>query len=159
TLNLIKAYLLCKSRSDFKLVITGKVEAAHEPEVRSFINRNDLKSDIIITKYLPDEALKALFVNAKAFLFPTLYEGFGIPILESMAAGIPVLTSTTGAAPETAGDFAVLVDPLAPESIATGIDQLIGIDTKHLEKAKTFALGHTWSKTAQMTALVYKKYV
>ncbi len=159
TFNLIKAYHLSKSKADFKLVITGKIEAEHEEEIRNYINTNQLESKIILTKYLSNHDLQQIYLNAKAFLFPTFYEGFGIPILEAMSAELPVLTSTTGAAPETAGGFAVLTDPFNPESIAEGIDKLKHINQEHLKRAKAYALAHTWAKTAKMTTNVYKKYM
>jgi len=76
-----------------------------------------------------------------------------------MLAELPVLTSLTGAAPETAGGHAVLVDPFDPESIAEGIDQMESINAKHLKNAKTYALEHTWIRTAKMTTSIYKKYM
>ena len=159
TLNLIKAFDLCKSKSDYKLVITGKIESAHEENVMSYISSNRLEDKIILTKYIANHDLQALYTNARAFLFPTFYEGFGIPILEAMIAGLPVLTSNKGAAPETAGGFAILVDPFLPESIAEGIDQLKNLEPSQLDKAKTYAMGHTWDRTARMTSLVYEKYM
>ena len=159
TFNLIKAYHLSKAKDDFKLVITGKIESAHEEEVTKYIASHQLEDKIKLTGYLSNHDLQKLYSSAKAFLFPTFYEGFGIPILEGMIAKLPVLTSSTGAAPETAGGFAILVDPFQPESIAEGIDQLKNIEQPHLEQAKTYALGHTWEKTAKMTTSVYKKYM
>jgi glycosyltransferase involved in cell wall biosynthesis len=159
TFNLIKAYHRSKSKADFKLVITGKIEAAHEQDVRDYIISNKLENDILLTKYLPNCDLKELYINAKAFLFPTFYEGFGIPILEAMLAELPVLTSTTGAAPETAGGFAILVDPFDPESIAEGIDKLKYTTQEHLDKAKAYAVKHTWDKTAKLTTSIYEKYM
>ena len=141
------------------MVITGKIESIHEEKVRRFIDQNGLEQRVILTQYLSDADLKVLYKNAKAFLFPTFYEGFGIPILEAMAAELPVLTSTTGAAPETAGGFAELVNPFEPESIANGIDNLSRMDDHNIKAAKAYALDHTWKKTAQLTAEVYKKYM
>lgn len=159
TLNLIKAFHLSESKTNFKLIITGKIEAAHRDEVIQFVSINQLKSKIIFTDYLPDNDLQHLYNNAKAFLFPTFYEGFGIPILEAMMAQLPVLTSTTGAASETAGGFAVLVNPFEPESISQGIDRLENISLEHLEKARSYALSHTWDNTAKLTTAVYEKYM
>lgn len=159
TFNLIKAYHLSKSRKEFQLVITGKIEEQHKKEVVDYVSKHNLGNDVIFTKYLANEDLQELYLKAKAFLFPTFYEGFGIPILEAMASNLPVLTSKTGAAPETAGGYAILVDPFIPESISEGIDNLNNIDSKHLDKAKSYALEHTWAKTAQMTTSVYKKYM
>ncbi|MEN9937081.1 MAG: hypothetical protein RLZZ387_3660 [Chloroflexota bacterium] len=76
------------------------------------------------TGYVPDEELPALFAEALAFVFPSLYEGFGMPVLEAMAAGAPVLTSTTSSLPEVAGDAALLVDPEETGAIAAGLARL-----------------------------------
>jgi len=159
TFNLIKAYHISNAKNNFKLVITGKIEVAQEMEVRRYVTSNQLENKVIFTKYLSNPDLQKLYINARAFLFPTFYEGFGIPILEAMIAGLPVLTSSTGAAPETAGNFAVLVDPFLPESIAEGIDRLQEVKDGHLENAKTYAKGFTWEKTAKSTAAIYKKYM
>ncbi|MFK5974821.1 MAG: glycosyltransferase family 1 protein [Flavobacteriaceae bacterium] len=159
SLNLIKAFLLCRSQSDYKLIITGKIEAEQYKLVSNFIIKNKLDEKVIITKYLSTEELSTLYKNAKAFLFPTFYEGFGIPILEAMLHKLPVLTSNIGAAPETAGGFAVLTDPFSPESIADGIDKLQSIQAETLVEAKRFAEKHTWNKTAEMTYNLYQKYL
>lgn len=159
TLNLVKGYALSKMSTSKKLVITGKIENTHYPPLKSFIDKNRLGDKVIITGYLSDSRLRTLYHNASGFLFPTFYEGFGIPILEAMINELPVLTSNIGAAPETASDKAVLVDPFVPESIADGIDSIPNIDSAHLERAKTYASSFTWAKTAQETIEVYKKYV
>lgn len=159
TFNLIKGYHLSKSKKEFKLVITGKIEKAHETDVKNYIVKNQLKNKVILTDYLSNQDLQQLYINAKAFLFPTFYEGFGIPILEAMLANLPVLTSNTGAAPETAGGFAILVDPFSVESIAEGIDKLKQITNEELVHAKVYAQSHTWDKTAKMTTSTYKKYM
>lgn len=159
TFNLIKGYFASKSKEDIKLVITGKTQDAHEKEVREYIAANRLENRVIITDYLNKNDLQALYKHARAFLFPTFYEGFGIPILEAMHHGLPVLTSTTGAAPETSGGHAILVDPFDPESIGNGIDQLDSVDRNQVEAAKKYAEGHSWERTAKMTVDVYKKYL
>ncbi|NNL09808.1 MAG: glycosyltransferase family 4 protein [Croceitalea sp.] len=159
TFNLVKAYSQSKSKKDYKLVITGKIEEAHRQEVFEFIAKQKLESQILITNYIPNETLEALYHNAKAFLFPTFYEGFGIPILEAMAAKLPVLTSITGAAPQTAGGHAILVDPFDPESIAQGIDCLENVNSSDLEQAKQFAERFSWQRTASETVKIYEKYM
>lgn len=159
TLNLVKGYQASKSKKDIKLVITGKIQEDSNAEVQDFIVKNKLEKNVIITNYLSKGDIHALYRHAKAFLFPTFYEGFGIPILEAMHHGLPVLTSTTGAAPETSGGHAVLVDPFDPESIGSGIDQIEQYDKEKLILAKQFAEMHTWERTAQMTVDVYQNYL
>ena len=75
--------------------------------------------------YLPDETLAVLYRLAAVFVFPSLYEGFGLPPLEAMASGTPVVTSNVSSLPEVAGDAAVLVDPYDPRAIADGIRRVL----------------------------------
>ena len=159
TFNLVKGYFASKTKEDIKLVITGKIQDTYEKEVREYIAANHLENRVIITNYLNKNDLQALYKHARAFLFPTFYEGFGIPILEAMHHGLPVLTSTTGAAPETSGGHAVLVDPFDPECIGNGIDQLDSVDRNQVEAAKKYAEGHSWERAAKMTVDIYKKYL
>lgn len=100
-----------------------------------------------------DEELAGLYSGALGLLYPSLYEGFGLPILEAMASGCPVLTSSCTAMPEVAGDAAVLVDPLREESIADGIQQLAQprlaaeLRSRGLERCRQFS----WARTASIT--------
>ena len=75
--------------------------------------------------YIENESLAAMYNLAEAFVFPSLYEGFGIPTLEAMACGAPVVTSNTTSFPEVVGSAGVLVDPLEPEAIADGIARVV----------------------------------
>ncbi|MDB2606388.1 glycosyltransferase family 4 protein [Zobellia sp.] len=159
TLNLVKGFALSKDSETKKLVITGKIEPEHYPPVVNFIKKNQLETQVLITGYLGSDQLATLYKNAAAFLFPTFYEGFGIPILEAMLNKLPVLTSNTGAAPETAGGHAVLVNPFEPEDIASGIDNLSFKSEEQLEQAKKFATTFTWKETARQTKKVYEKYM
>ena len=159
TLNLIKGYHQSTSNIDTKLVITGKIQETFQSDVLEYIAKHQLGEKVVITDYLKKSEVQFLYKHAKAFLFPTFYEGFGIPILEAMHHGLPVLTSNSGAAPESAGGHAVLVDPFSPESIGDGIDKVANIDPSLLPKAKKYAEGFTWERTAKMTVDVYKKYL
>jgi len=81
---------------------------------------------IRLTGYLPDDDLAALYAGCELFCYPSLYEGFGLPVLEAMQSGAPVLTSTVSSLPEVAGDAAVLVDPLSVPAICAALERLLG---------------------------------
>jgi glycosyltransferase involved in cell wall biosynthesis len=101
--------------------------------------------------FVSDEALPPLIAGAEAFLFPSLYEGFGLPILEAMACGTPVLTSNIGAMKEVAGDAALLVDPHDPQSLKKGLLQLASnedLRTMLHGKGMLHAQKYTWEKAA-----------
>lgn len=106
----------------------------------------------------PDDAtLAAAYRGARCFVYPSIYEGFGIPILEAMACGAPVVTSAGGATEEVAGGAAVLVDPLDPQAIAAGIEQAVArreeLRRRGLERAAEFS----WDAAAAATAEVYRE--
>jgi glycosyltransferase involved in cell wall biosynthesis len=124
------------------------------------IEKHGLREDVHSTGYVAQEDLPALYAGARIFLFPSLYEGFGMPILEAMAHGTPVLTSNVTSLPEVAGDAAVQVDPLDVEAIAQGIRRLVedaqlreACIRRGLDRVKAF----TWERTARETLAVYRK--
>jgi len=111
-------------------------------------------------KHLPDDELFAVLKGATALVFPSLCEGFGLPVVEAFAAGTPVITSNTTSLPEVAGDAALLVNPLDVEDIANAMQLMV--EKKELanifrKKGKERALLYSWGKTASMTIDVYKK--
>jgi glycosyltransferase involved in cell wall biosynthesis len=101
--------------------------------------------------YVDDAELAALYRGARCFVYPSLYEGFGIPVLEAMACGAPVVTSRGGACEEIAGGAATLVDPLDVAAIAAGIES--AVPGRGVERARTF----TWDETARLTRAVYEE--
>jgi alpha-1,3-rhamnosyl/mannosyltransferase len=152
---LIQAFSRAKKRTHLphQLVITGKPGPSLEA-MRQTILQEGISNDVKLVSYLEREELAALMQSAEALIFPSLHEGFGMPILEAMAAGCPVVTSNISAMPEAAGDAGVLVDPLDVESIAQGIEQVVcdrdlrkQMVAKGFERARTF----TWEQTAQKT--------
>lgn len=117
---LIEAYLA--SGSDAPLVLAGPRAWKFEDEMRLYISdERRLRDRIRVLDYVPLSLLVGLVRCARATLFPSVYEGFGLPVLESMLLGTPVLTSTTGSIPEVAGDAALLVDPYDVQALADGI--------------------------------------
>jgi glycosyltransferase involved in cell wall biosynthesis len=104
--------------------------------------------------------LRLLYSHATVFVFPSLYEGFGMPVLEAMACGVPVITSNTTALPEVAGDAALLVNPLEVDELADAIVTVIeepdvaeSLRAKGFERVKQF----TWERAAQETLAVYRE--
>jgi glycosyltransferase involved in cell wall biosynthesis len=115
---------------------------------------------ILLPGYIPDDDLPALYSGAIAFAYPSLYEGFGMPVLEALACGTPVLTSDTSSMPEVAGAAALLVDPTSVDAIAEGLSAIMSSDPlrddlrrRGLARARQF----DWRKTAQETAQVYRR--
>jgi glycosyltransferase involved in cell wall biosynthesis len=92
-----------------------------------------------------DDELAALYRGARCLVFPSLYEGFGLPVLEAMACGTPVVTSDSGAMAEVAGGAGVLVDPLSPEAVAVGITTALSRRDELVEAGLARAAGYTWS--------------
>lgn len=120
----------------------------------------DATDGVHLLGFVSDEQLAWLYHSAAAFVFPSLYEGFGLPIIESMSVGTPVITSDRGAMAEVAGDAACLVDPLDPDALTTEIERVLG-DADYRERLR--ARGHeragefTWERTAERTATVYRE--
>jgi glycosyltransferase involved in cell wall biosynthesis len=113
-----------------------------------------------VLDYLDRDQLAGRYAAARALLFPSLHEGFGFPILEAMAAGVPVLTSDRGATAEVAGDAALLVDPTSEEAIVAGLERLItesGLSTELATRGKIQVARWTWKRTADLTTAVYDR--
>ncbi|MBQ7026816.1 MAG: glycosyltransferase family 4 protein [Ruminococcus sp.] len=121
-----------------------------------------LEDKVIFTKYVPSEDMNPLMCGALAFVFPSIYEGFGMPPLEAMACGVPVLTTGEASLPEVTGDCAVICDAYSPKSIAEGLYRLcrdeklrLEISRRGLERAKQF----TWERSAEALHKIYKELV
>jgi glycosyltransferase involved in cell wall biosynthesis len=109
---------------------------------------------VVLTGYVPDEDLAALLSGALTFVFPSLYEGFGFPVLEAMACGTPVVCSNVSSLPEVAGDAALLVDPLDVEALAAALarvmaDEALRVDlvARGLDQVQRFS----WQRCAEET--------
>jgi glycosyltransferase involved in cell wall biosynthesis len=139
------------------LVVAGGEEKS---SVFKYTGIQKLPPRVHLTGRVADEFLPTLYSGALAFVFPSLYEGFGLPPLEAMACGTPVLTSNVTAMPEVVGDAGLLVDPYDVEAIAHGIRRLVEdtalreeLRKKGLERAKQF----TWERTAELTWAVLEE--
>jgi glycosyltransferase involved in cell wall biosynthesis len=139
---------------DHKLVLVGKFGYGEEG-IRNKIENCKYKKDIILPGYVPDKEKFELLENADVFMFPTFYEGFGLPILEAQSAGTPVVTSDISSMPEVAGEGAALVDPNDTNAIAEAVNKFISDESykndiieKGLENVKRFS----WDKCAEEIA-------
>jgi len=125
-LRLVQAFARLRSTGNIPhhLVILGKPAFGFAP-VLDEVAKAGIREQVVFTGYVEDDDMPAVYTLAELLAFPSLHEGFGVPVLEAMACGTPVLTSTVSALPELAGDAAVLVNPLCVEDIARGIARLL----------------------------------
>jgi glycosyltransferase involved in cell wall biosynthesis len=139
---------------DWRLVLAGSNGYGAE-EVFTEIERSGCADRILVTGYIPDERLAEWYARARIFAFPSFDEGFGMPVLEAMAAGLPVLTSNRSALPEVAGECALLVEPSDDDRIAAGLLKLAneGEPCKCPDVAARF----TWSDAVSKTLDVYRE--
>lgn len=147
-IRVLEAFLLSKIDVDVRLVFTGN----ENESIRRQIEALNLSNRVVFTGRVPEENLPGLYTGSLALLFPSLYEGFGLPVIEAMACGIPVLTSNTTCLPEIAGDAAILVDPESVSEIAGGIRDLFynqKLRTDMRDKGLVQAKNFSWDKTAE----------
>lgn len=154
---LLQAFALAKINPEIKLILTGDLTV----ELDKIIKKNQLAERIIISGVLSEAKLAEYYRGALALIFPSLYEGFGLPVVEAMACGTPVLTSNVTALPEIAGDAALLVDPSATEALSQGIEQIVedsdlrkNLIEKGLQRASLFS----WDKTAEKVQQVLNEF-
>jgi glycosyltransferase involved in cell wall biosynthesis len=124
-INLLKGYSIFKKRqrSNMKLVITGRLAWQHG-DFEEMLSRYAYRSEVRLTGYLPSEEMPAVVGGAYALVYPSLWEGFGIPVVEAMQAGVPVLCSGNASMPEVAGEAGLFFDPLQPEDIAAQLSRV-----------------------------------
>ena len=152
-------YLVNKESSDTpKLVLAGGKGWMYD-NIFKKVDDLKLKDKVIFIGYIEDEDVPALIKGAMIFLFPSIYEGFGMPPLEAMACGTPVLTSNISSLPEVVGDSGVLVDPFSKESIKDGILRMLNDDNlrqelsiKGQERAKLFS----WTRVTEKLYNIYQ---
>jgi glycosyltransferase involved in cell wall biosynthesis len=163
TPNVLKAFADFNATSEvkYKLVMLDYEETALM-QVLNDIGHPEVRKDIVMTGYVPNTEMPAIINQCKVFLYPSLRESFGIPILEGMACGVPVITSNTSSMPEIAGDAAVLVDPTKPEEITEAIRKILSDDNYRIElcekgiaRAKLFS----WRAMAEKYLKLYKTII
>lgn len=156
---LVRAYSRIAAALPHRLVLVGKEGWASE-ELREAVAQVPHGREPIFTGYVADADLPVLYAGADLFVYPSLYEGFGLPPLEAMACGTPVLTSNTSSLPEVVGAAGVMVDPLNEEALAERMRELLTrpeqrarLSQLGLQQARTF----NWERTARETTEVYRR--
>ncbi len=158
---LIEAFARSCADSGTVLVLAG-ARGWYDEEIFAAVERLGLSSQVHFPGYIPNDELPLWYNAAEFFAYPSLYEGFGLPVLEAQACGTPVLTSSVSALPEAAGDGALMVNPYHVEAIADGLHRLLTDETiretlrrRGLEHAARFS----WPRTAADTVTVYQETV
>ena len=158
---LVQAYSLLKDRGTFRhpLILCGG-RGWKNKEVYDCVQQLSLENEVKFIGYVPDEDLSFLMSGATLFVYPSLYEGFGLPPLEAMACGTPVVTSSSSSIPEVVGDAALMVDPHDVEGLSAAIarvlahkDLRVDMRRKGLARAKLFS----WEEVASQTLQVYSE--
>jgi glycosyltransferase involved in cell wall biosynthesis len=147
-----------RPQDDLKLVVAGGKGWGDE-RFFATLDRLKVREQVIFTGYVADDDLPDLYRGAQMFVYPSLYEGFGLPILEAMACGIPVITSNRASLPEVAGNAALLVDPTRPDELAAAMSAIVSNGALHEElqrKGIARAKDFTWEDVARRTLAVYR---
>jgi glycosyltransferase involved in cell wall biosynthesis len=156
---LIRAFGRVAREAPHALALVGKPGWAHE-ELKRAVAASGLGSRVKFTGYVPDADLPVLYNAAELFVYPSLYEGFGLPPLEAMACGTPVVTANVTSLPEVVGDAALAVDPTDELALADAIGRAL-TDEALRERLRTAGLAHaalfSWERTAALTLQVYHR--
>lgn len=148
--------------ADWSLVIAGAASGFGAEKILERIEASPAKSRIRVAGYVSTENLASLYARAAIFAFPSLDEGFGIPVLEAMAHGLPVVTSNRSALPEVAGDAALLVDPTDVSSIAAALSDLAANPDRRAflsHAGRTRAEMYPWRRAVDETYAVYRNLI
>jgi glycosyltransferase involved in cell wall biosynthesis len=159
--SLLKAFINLKKEKKIseKLVIVGKKGWNYE-NIYKIIYENNIENEVVFTGYVDENEKPAIYQMAKLFVFPSIYEGFGIPVLEAMASGIPVIVSNTSSLPEVVGDAGILIDSQKTEDIEMSIYRILTdkkLSTELIEKGLRQSKKFTWENSANKLYDIYDK--
>lgn len=159
-LTLARAFAqIAKTRSRLQLVIAGQ-KGWLSDDLMAYLDQSGLRDRVLFTGHLSDDDLRALYSSCRLFVYPSLYEGFGLPLLEAMACGAPVVTSNVGSIVETVGDAARLISLTDTDELVQAINALLDAA---LERDRLSALGiehakkFSWQRTAAATWDIYQR--
>jgi glycosyltransferase involved in cell wall biosynthesis len=157
---LIEAFAKVRARGhDYSLLIIGD-EVSRYANLRRLVHRHQMRQHVRFLGFVSTDMLAALYRLARVFVFPSLYEGFGLPPLEAMASGTPVITSNTSSLPEVVGDAGVLIDPLSEDELADAICRVLTDETlrrdliaRGFERVRQFS----WERSVKRTYEIYRE--
>ena len=159
---LVSAFAALPNSSDYELWFAGPPDPRYTPALQTQIATLGLQQQVKFLDYVPYTELPKLLNQAIALVFPSLWEGFGLPVLEAMACGTPVITSNLASLPEVAGDAALLVNPYQVEELTEAM-QAIATDTNLRSQLRDRGLARaaqfSWAKTGQATAEILQQYL
>jgi glycosyltransferase involved in cell wall biosynthesis len=156
---LVRAYNRIANRVPHRLVLVGKEGWAPE-DLKKAVSETPVGKEVLFTGYVADADLPALYAGADLFVYPSLYEGFGLPVLEAMACGAPVVTSNVSSLPEVAGDAGIIIDPENTPALADTLLELLGDEPRRRDLARRGlerAAAFNWDRTAELTRSVYAR--
>ncbi|AFY37001.1 glycosyl transferase group 1 [[Leptolyngbya] sp. PCC 7376] len=161
-LRMIKAFAQLPNYQDYEFLLVGSQDKRYTPTVKALITELGLEQNVLIKDYVAQQDLPMIINQAIALVFTTLWEGFGLPVLEAMACGTPVVTSNQSALPEAAGDAALLVNPENVGAITNAMQQITQDETlrqdlrmRGLAQAQKFS----WQHTGNQTAAILKRFL
>jgi glycosyltransferase involved in cell wall biosynthesis len=132
----------------------------HEDELRELAGHLDVAGDVRFLPWVASAELEGLYRTAACSVFPSLYEGFGLPVIEAMARGVPVACSDRGAVREAAGDAALLFDPEDVDAIRMALERLLadpGLADDLRSRGRALARLYSWDRTAELTRACYER--
>lgn len=155
--NLLEAFMKLKEK-EYQLVVVGSVS----DDIRRFVEGQALSEKVLLLGHISDNDLASLYRGSFAFIFPSLYEGFGLPPLEALACGAAVICSFASCLPEVMGDAGLMIDPAKPSSMTEAMETLINnsslresLRAKSVKRASLFS----WKNTAELTLKAYEETV
>ncbi|MCD6519417.1 MAG: glycosyltransferase family 4 protein [Anaerolineae bacterium] len=157
---LLEAYALLRQRGAQEMLVVAGGKGWYYESVYATVERLGLRRWVIFPGYVPWEELPLWYNAAELFVYPSLYEGFGLPPLEAMACGVPVVVSNVSSLPEVVGEAGVLVDPQDPQGLAVAMEELLADPARREELAEAGlarARSFSWERTALQTAQLYHR--
>jgi glycosyltransferase involved in cell wall biosynthesis len=158
---LVRAFGLAQRQMSlaYHLVLAGG-RGWMDEEISRALGTDDMRGNVIMPGFVPQDELPYWYRAADAFVYPSQYEGFGMPALEAIASGVPVITSNVSSLPEAVGDGALLVDPQSAEQIADALVRVLtdnALRSELVSRGRQHARQFTWTRTAQLTAQSYRR--